>query len=777
MKRWIPAFFAIGLPLVVFWQFFIKGYIPMPGSFMAAWYEPWKSDSAVYGVPTIPHKPVGDDIFRQIIPFKLLATDILRTGELPLWNPFGGGGQPLFANLHPGYLNPFSLLLFINKKIGWALYIIVQLPLLFLATYWYGSVIGLSMEATTVSTAVFSLSGAVTTRLIYGDYVYALITLPLLLGVVEKARQGARRIVIVTLPAIVAFLLVSVQPQISVYILITSFVYALVRLWKKVKVRWLIGLSIIGIGVAGIQVVPTLVLLKDANVTAYSSAFIFKKFLMPLSHLLTIVIPNYFGNSGTYNFWGKTDYVETVVSVGTIPVFLALTSICFIKKETQLIRFFGWGMLVTILLTLDWILPQRLYGLTLPLLSTSIPTRLYLLTTFFIAVLCGFGIDALIRLSNREEKSLHRLLIIFICFLLFVVVFTLFQKIVHAGCTGPVGINCWMVTLRNTMVEIITFGIFVLVLFFKKQKAIVAGLILIVGLGVYNAWKFLPMSDQTYFMTDHPLFAFLRSERPVTRVHSLGTAAIATDFSSYYGFLDPNYYDPLYLRRYGELVSYGNTGDTKGGLARSDVEISRDIHLSPEKEFLRNRLYSLLRIGAFIYPKADVPKGSWVLWQDEHRAVIANPVDVPRSYFVSIYEVISDNSALLQRLFDPSFNPTSEVILEEDPGIVRADRTSNLSKSRIVEMKDTPSSATYLTMSKKVQLLVLADTYDSGWRAYIDGKETKIYRANYTFRAVVVPEGKHVITFLYQPDSVKLGILMSAASLLVWSSWILLSKK
>ena len=49
----------------------------------------------------------------------------------------------------------------------------------------------------------------------------------------------------------------------------------------------------------------------------------------------------------------------------------------------------------------------------------------------------------------------------------------------------------------------------------------------------------------------------------------------------------------------------------------------------------------------------------------------------------------------------------------------------------------------------KEGILVLTDTYYPGWEALVDGKETKIYRANYNFRAIIIPKGEHQIVFKY----------------------------
>ncbi|MDP3998134.1 MAG: YfhO family protein, partial [bacterium] len=43
--------------------------------------------------------------------------------------------------------------------------------------------------------------------------------------------------------------------------------------------------------------------------------------------------------------------------------------------------------------------------------------------------------------------------------------------------------------------------------------------------------------------------------------------------------------------------------------------------------------------------------------------------------------------------------------------------------------------------------LVLTDGYYPTWHVVVDGKEEKIYKTNYNFRAVIVPSGKHQLEF------------------------------
>ena len=41
----------------------------------------------------------------------------------------------------------------------------------------------------------------------------------------------------------------------------------------------------------------------------------------------------------------------------------------------------------------------------------------------------------------------------------------------------------------------------------------------------------------------------------------------------------------------------------------------------------------------------------------------------------------------------------------------------------------------------------------AGWKAYVDGDETEIYRTNHNFRGIVVPDGNHKVEFNYSPES------------------------
>jgi len=72
-----------------------------------------------------------------------------------------------------------------------------------------------------------------------------------------------------------------------------------------------------------------------------------------------------------------------------------------------------------------------------------------------------------------------------------------------------------------------------------------------------------------------------------------------------------------------------------------------------------------------------------------------------------------------------------------------------------VELQDLPD----------YRLLVNIDAFYPGWRAYIDGQRTEIYRANDVFKAVLAPPGRHRIRFVFRPVSVTAGLIVSLITL------------
>jgi hypothetical protein len=76
-----------------------------------------------------------------------------------------------------------------------------------------------------------------------------------------------------------------------------------------------------------------------------------------------------------------------------------------------------------------------------------------------------------------------------------------------------------------------------------------------------------------------------------------------------------------------------------------------------------------------------------------------------------------------------------------------------------------PNHLKYTSNNENEGLAVFSEMYyENGWKATIDGKETKIFRVDYVLRAMVVPAGKHTIEFKFEPQVVKTGSIITLFS-------------
>jgi len=111
-------------------------------------------------------------------------------------------------------------------------------------------------------------------------------------------------------------------------------------------------------------------------------------------------------------------------------------------------------------------------------------------------------------------------------------------------------------------------------------------------------------------------------------------------------------------------------------------------------------------------------------------------------------------------------------LVVEDPA-KPLDPTAEAAGAATIET-DLPERVVVKVDAETPSYLVLADTFDPGWTATVDGRPAPIVPAYVAFRAVYVDKGRHTVEFRYRPAGFMLGLAISmggiliAAALLVW---------
>jgi len=135
---------------------------------------------------------------------------------------------------------------------------------------------------------------------------------------------------------------------------------------------------------------------------------------------------------------------------------------------------------------------------------------------------------------------------------------------------------------------------------------------------------------------------------------------------------------------------------------------------------------------------------------------------LPRAWAVRSYQVATDPDDALARTLLPANHPGDIVTLEVEPGVgpvvpgARPDARISSYRSQRVEIETSGDGAS---------VLVLADTWYPGWRAWIDGREVPVLRANYTARAIGLPAGEHHVVFAFVPVPFWVGLAITLATL------------
>jgi len=142
---------------------------------------------------------------------------------------------------------------------------------------------------------------------------------------------------------------------------------------------------------------------------------------------------------------------------------------------------------------------------------------------------------------------------------------------------------------------------------------------------------------------------------------------------------------------------------------------------------------------------------------------------LPRAFLVNRYRALP-TAEVLDAVRDRRFRPESEVILERQPPRFEPSEDVSAPGSAVVVSRRANEVAIE-TESDHGSILVLTESYYPGWKAEIDGSPAEILRANYVFRAVVVPEGNHEVVFRFRPASFIIGAIVSCVGAICWLAW------
>lgn len=771
----ILASFAL-LCIFTFRNYFFKNLVPFPSNLLAAFYQPWASYSWVGYPYGIQHKPIGFDNLRIFYPQRSFTIAELRQFRIPLWNPHSFAGNTHLGTYQSAVFHPLSFLFFILPQIdAWSLIVVFQPFLACIFMYLFLQELTLSKKASYFGAIVFAFSGFMVVwweESIMSSY--SSVFLPLILYGVERM---VKKLSVLPFSIIVVGLLFSILSgwfQMTFYVFIISLIWTIYRIRKTKDPQLYIVILlayITALLISSIHLLPGIEAYMHSARGSTDAKYLFDDYLMPLYHLITFVVPDFFGSPGTYNYFGKGFYYEKMLYVGIPGLILSLYALLYERKK-RFASFFRWMFAIS--LSLGFSLPTSwffLYYLHLPFLSAIIPSRIFFLSTFAISVLAAYGVEAF--LKGFEWKKVLPIFLIISCSFFVMTIFIIRYKFY----LPPIDVDRVLVSFKNIILPFILFVAMGVVVWASirwralntKLYYVILSLSLFGSLYLSN--KYLYFSDRKLVFPTVPVLSELKKIAGINRYWSIGKGYVDTNFGTQFSLYSPDGYDSFYIRRYGELLhAAANNARFSKEIPRSDAKLSYADKLEDVlKENNRVTLLKLLGVRYIVEKKGEkeeeIIEDLPVVWEDGYFRINEFTKAFPRAFTVNDYEIIRSEKDILQRLFSSDISLKDRIILEEEPLGFTKSETNN---STVEFKKYAPNNIDIQVTTEQPTILFLSDSYFPGWKAFVDGKESHIYRANYSFRSVVVPTGDHIVTFLYEPRSFYYGVVVGGIGILLF---------
>ena len=774
VKRHWPYFIILFIVAVLFYKTFVFGKIPFPGDLILSEYAPFRhTEYFGYAAGAVPSKAQYFDVALELYPWKTLVIDAIKQKTLPLWNPYSFSGTPLLANYQSQVFYPLGILyLLLPQPVAWTTLVILQMILGMVFMYVFAHEIGLSKPASLLTTITFNLSSFAVSWIEFNTVWHTILWLPLLLYVVERGISQHK----LTLwqQGLFIFSLFSAitagHPQDFINTFLFLFVYSIIRIFtlnnKNLKGKILFFLQQFGIililpfFLAAIQLIPTVELYNISSRVPHDLSHILSTMLVQIWQLPLLIYQDFFGNPATRTYTIPDTYVGKTLSIGIIGFTLAVWSL-FAKRKPWAWKFFAITSAVMLIISINSPLTAFLYRFPIPILSTGTPTRNLFILMFALAVLAGFGFDTITKEKNRTKQYIVTALgIVSIAWISALVLPTIY----------PI-IRSSLVIRSACIISGLIFSAVFLLIASRYKSILLKGFIIlsIVELG-YGFIKFNPFVPVSFLYPTNSVFEFLTANAGYYRFWGYGTARIESNLNAQYKLFSTDGTDPLNIKWYNQFIQASNDGF----LARTLTRTTRSyVNLAPgygERDLPDNpyrlRIMDLLGVK-YVLDRPENPKDNTtfdakrftpITTLSNQYTIFENKLVYPRAFLAGEYKTYNSIESFEKQFFADTFNPRQTILLPDEVGNIQLATATNATAS-IISYK--PEEVIIQTESDASQILFLSDSFAPGWNATIDGIPTSLYRADYAFRAVSVPSGTHIVSFIYHPISYTIGMYFS----------------
>jgi hypothetical protein len=759
------------------------------------------ADATLYGLsPWHVYSPANLADFRNVLlgdvpvvvrPWHMLVRELLHAGVLPLWNPHVLTGIPLFQNPQTGLFTPFSLPLWI-LPFDYAVGVTAALKLgaAALGTYLLVRELRLGFLAGIVAGVSFAFCSMNVVWLLPEAVPAVVVMLPWMIWLVERLFTRGGIGTSIALACVTAAALGGGHPGSQAHVVLAAGLYALLRVGlgrerappERLRSAALaLGGLTLGIGLVGAMLIPELL---SAHGTVGTLA---RKGAqgdlpglrhMPFAAIRTALFPDWWGRPSGFEGSGSPantmglNYEERTFYAGVVALLLTaigLTNRAALRRQAPFLILGGLGLAIALHAPGLWWLVTHL-----PALELVENQRLHFVFELAVAVLAGFGLQALLdRPADRRRQ-------------LAVVLAGIGVGLIAAATSGArwddlIDTLTHFATGRDfeadgvlALTAIGWFLLFALAVVagllalrrWPQQRTLIAGLLVLVAAFdmLHFAHGYNPMGPRSDALVPRtPTIAYLQRHRAEGRVTGMGLALLP-DAASRFGLDDIRGYDPpfptvryLDLWRMAEPQQTAHLPLTLPAFTPEGVQVSgalgaRFIVVDPELPG-PPRSDPALRSLQLVHGGLDA-------------TVYRNRRAAPRAFVPSKVLVVPDAATARATLVRSDFDASHTIVVEQaQRGAEALTGASGIHGTAKVVAERNAGVTLRATLDRR-SVVVLADQLLDGWSVRVDGRPATPIRVNTVLRGVTADAGTHTIEWSYRVPGLRAGATLSAVALM-----------
>ncbi len=739
-------------------------------------------------------------------PLREWITDSMTTTKrLPMWTPMVSSGLPTVAAPYGDVVSVWALIRFVvSTHTLWTYKFILGVWLAGLGAYLFLQTIGLKRWTSFLGGLIYMFSGSIVSMTYAGheSKVMGAALFPFILIFFHKGLMTHRFPHFVFAGALTGISFLNGHLQLSYYALLACGCYFVLQMvWQRRKNGGRENLKLLLFSVVALGVMFGVIAISYLPMYGYipygtrgeERGYEFAtSWAMPPWELFDLVTPHFSGL--LTNYWGENYFKYHTEYLGFLPLILAGIALgCRIRDRYT--RFFLALCLGAVLMSLGGHTPfYRIPYHLLPMVKKFRASGMaFCFAAFSFSVLAAIGLQALSEGKVRTRSLVRGLVVaaavLGVCFLFvllaknsFLPALTRHFRPVLTARVGSMSAEQKLSTmatnypsflggLGKALILMIISGLLIWALAARKISSRYF-LVALVPIFLFDVWsvqrrflKSVPHPRQ-YYAPDE-VVGFLERDAGLYRVFPLYYERADDGIMMLHGVQSVGGNTGNPLGTYQEFIGAGGSVMfrapnlyNKNLLGLLNVKYVVSVALPEDiSRYDEGTQRALRELGAFV-------NQPWLrlAFQGRRYAIYENRECLPRAFLAPTYQVVS-REEILARLKEESFDPRKVVILEEEPGVPSAaTETTSVGEARVSHYE--PNRIVVEADLVHPAWLVLSENYHPSWKARVDGEGARVYRANYTQRAVHLPDGRHTIELVYDSPYFRAGALISSLTFL-----------